>query len=233
MWLLETATTEVVAGPSSLDRSLVSAHWHCPCCCRCRHCLCCCYCFHCCCPSTTASISVAAASISAAVALAVFAHAAPAIIAAQAPASAAAAAAYAVTASAAAAAYAVTASAAAAAYAVTASAAAAAAAAATAAATTAKVIFYRTANRPAWIIFHSTAESTPPNGREKGHCPPTRTTRTCFFAWLTGGSCWILDCSCFDYGPRLLHIMRQGLASLPAVKREKRQGGESAGQTQT
>jgi hypothetical protein len=45
--------------------------------------------------------------------------------------------------------------------------------------------------------------------------------KTCFIAWLTGGSCWTLDCSCFDYGPRLLHIMCQGLAFLPAAKRKK------------
>ena len=35
------------------------------------------------------------------------------------------------------------------------------------------------------------------------------------------GSCWTLDWSGIDYGHRLLHIMRQGLASLPAAKRKK------------
>ena len=35
------------------------------------------------------------------------------------------------------------------------------------------------------------------------------------------GSCWTLDWSGIDYGHQLLHIMRQGLASLPAAKRKK------------
>ncbi len=42
--------------------------------------------------------------------------------------------------------------------------------------------------------------------------------KTCFITWLTDGSCWTIDCSRVDDGPQLLHIMRQGLAFLPAAK---------------
>ena len=44
---------------------------------------------------------------------------------------------------------------------------------------------------------------------------------TWFIFWLRDKPYWTLDCSCFDYGPRLLHIMRQGLASLPAAKQKE------------
>jgi len=58
------------------------------------------------------------------------------------------------------------------------------------------------------------------NSKERETLASTRTTRR-FITWCLVGSYCTLSCSCIGYGHRLLHIMRQGLASLPAAKRKK------------
>ena len=58
------------------------------------------------------------------------------------------------------------------------------------------------------------------NSKEEETLVSTRTTRR-FISWCLVGSYCTLSCSCIDYGHRLLHIMRQELASLPAAKRKK------------